>query len=1056
MRTNSRIAVLTTALTFSTLGQALGQGETTLIDFTGSARQADSLVLTPSDQDGEMTLIVDDTVDGALVMVTSSSKTLTVSLVDPSSNETFVGSTGPGISGSMTFPEDADSNPDILGKDYVFRLESPAAGSWTIRVVETALLADDLVVVTNTWIDSPIQGFLVGGGEDYPPTVPVRLGVFMMDDSSYLAGHTIDCQVFRLGDATFTPVAVTFADDGVSPDFAAADGLYTGEISLSTPGDYDVRATVDGTTPGGAPYERDLFGELRIVTLAASLVPSTVSDQPVDADADGLIDEVVVSNDVDVVTSGDYVVQVDLESAGGAGVSRTTFVTLGTGTSTVGVHFEPDALLALGEDGPYAIEKISLVRILATGEEVQHALYDVGSTAAYDLSDLERDPILVVDFVESADDCDVDGDYDRLILDVYVDVLTPGSHQYSTTLTDAEGNDIVFFNGTRSFTAGTNVLHFVIDAFLIAARGGDGPYSLSSALILGPTDSLVASELGSTQAYLHEDWQAPPTTIPVFADFESFSLGPVGGQMGWTQTAGADPTKAIVTTAAPRSGAQAVELHVDPFLGAGATWGIFSPLVATDEIEQTVELGLRFDGSGGPSHDVLVQSPTAGSSVAWIRFASSGDVLVYQPWAGSFAFVSTGYHWIANVGVGTYLDLSIRVDSAAPVSSRVLIEIDGITVFTGPTLGSAFVEQVAILTDNTGPDVTLHVDDVVVTNRDMRRDCNNNGLPDACDVASGTSEDCNSNGVPDECDPDCDNDNIPNECEADCNANGTPDDCENITDCNANGVPDECEPDCDADGIPDECEPDCDLDYVPDDCEPDCDGDGEPDECESDCDHDGVPDDCEEDCDVDGIPDDCESDCDGNGTPNDCDVFLDCNGNGILDSCDIAEGTSDDDNGNWVPDECEVLETDYCFCADGICGNDDPSAGCANSTGVGAILTATGTSRVSADDLFLTMSPLSTNKFGLFFQGTNTGSLPFGDGYRCISGQLFRYPVVNSGSTGVITFGPIVGWANSHFPNAGRINNGETWHFQGWYRDPMGPCGTGFNLTHGKSIIFTP
>jgi hypothetical protein len=33
----------------------------------------------------------------------------------------------------------------------------------------------------------------------------------------------------------------------------------------------------------------------------------------------------------------------------------------------------------------------------------------------------------------------------------------------------------------------------------------------------------------------------------------------------------------------------------------------------------------------------------------------------------------------------------------------------------------------------------------------------------------------------------------------------------------------------------------------------------------------------------------------------------DCNGNGILDSCDIAAGTSTDANGNGVPDDCDVL-----------------------------------------------------------------------------------------------------------------------------------------------------
>ncbi len=33
---------------------------------------------------------------------------------------------------------------------------------------------------------------------------------------------------------------------------------------------------------------------------------------------------------------------------------------------------------------------------------------------------------------------------------------------------------------------------------------------------------------------------------------------------------------------------------------------------------------------------------------------------------------------------------------------------------------------------------------------------------------------------------------------------------------------------------------------------------------------------------------------------------------------------------------------------------------------------------------------------------------------------------------------------------------GETWYFQGWYRDPMGPCGTAFNLSNGLAVTFAP
>ncbi|MGD2110813.1 MAG: hypothetical protein PVI86_15655, partial [Phycisphaerae bacterium] len=53
-----------------------------------------------------------------------------------------------------------------------------------------------------------------------------------------------------------------------------------------------------------------------------------------------------------------------------------------------------------------------------------------------------------------------------------------------------------------------------------------------------------------------------------------------------------------------------------------------------------------------------------------------------------------------------------------------------------------------------------------------RPDCNENGIPDTCDIASGLDRDCNFNGILDRCDI----------------ADGTSDDCD------GNDVPDQCQP----------------------------------------------------------------------------------------------------------------------------------------------------------------------------------------------------------------------------------------------------------------------
>ncbi len=191
---------------------------------------------------------------------------------------------------------------------------------------------------------------------------------------------------------------------------------------------------------------------------------------------------------------------------------------------------------------------------------------------------------------------------------------------------------------------------------------------------------------------------------------------------------------------------------------------------------------------------------------------------------------------------------------------------------------------------------------------DHLEDCNNNGIDDDCDILDGTSQDCNQNNVPDECEPDCNLNDVPDDCDI---ADGT------STDLNGNGIPDECEPDCNLNGIPDELDIadgtslDCDANGVPDECQPDCDQDGIPDVCEADCDQDGIPDDCanEPDCNGNDVPDSCDiadgtsNDVNANGVPDECEP--DCNANGIPDSYDISTGSSQDCDANGVPDECQ-------------------------------------------------------------------------------------------------------------------------------------------------------
>jgi hypothetical protein len=186
---------------------------------------------------------------------------------------------------------------------------------------------------------------------------------------------------------------------------------------------------------------------------------------------------------------------------------------------------------------------------------------------------------------------------------------------------------------------------------------------------------------------------------------------------------------------------------------------------------------------------------------------------------------------------------------------------------------------------------------------------------------------------------------------------------------------------------------------------------------------------------------------------------FDCNNNGVEDAVDISLGTSSDVNRNGVPDECERIR-EYCDCpaASAPCSNAGTGTGCANSTGVGAHLYFTGTSRVSVDDLELHADGVPPNKFGIFYMAAGQVAVPLGDGLRCAgAGSTFRYSVQNSGPGGLLDAGPgIVATSCTNFPAAGCITAGATWNFQLWYRDPGGPCGNGFNWSNGLEVQFVP
>jgi len=154
----------------------------------------------------------------------------------------------------------------------------------------------------------------------------------------------------------------------------------------------------------------------------------------------------------------------------------------------------------------------------------------------------------------------------------------------------------------------------------------------------------------------------------------------------------------------------------------------------------------------------------------------------------------------------------------------------------------------------------------------------------------------------------------------------------------------------------------------------------------------------------------------------------------------------------------QAVGSGYCF-GDGSgtacpCANNGAAgAGCANSTGAGAVLESFGTSSASADDAWFKGHNLPPDVTTVLFTGTQTTGSGSGlllyDGLLCVGGALRRLGTRPALAQGVVYhpsgLGIFGGWSV-----------GTTAYFQLHYRDHSGPCASGSNFSNGLSITFGP
>lgn len=122
-----------------------------------------------------------------------------------------------------------------------------------------------------------------------------------------------------------------------------------------------------------------------------------------------------------------------------------------------------------------------------------------------------------------------------------------------------------------------------------------------------------------------------------------------------------------------------------------------------------------------------------------------------------------------------------------------------------------------------------------------------------------------------------------------------------------------------------------------------------------------------------------------------------------------------------------------------------------NSTGLGAAIEGVGSTSIAANDMTLVTANCPPNGVGLYYVGNNAVQQPFGDGFRCVSGSVFRLATVNANLFG----DAVLALDIAQLTGAGPLAPGDTRRFQFWYRNPAAG-GAGFNLSNGLALTFCP
>ena len=160
----------------------------------------------------------------------------------------------------------------------------------------------------------------------------------------------------------------------------------------------------------------------------------------------------------------------------------------------------------------------------------------------------------------------------------------------------------------------------------------------------------------------------------------------------------------------------------------------------------------------------------------------------------------------------------------------------------------------------------------------------------------------------------------------------------------------------------------------------------------------------------------------------------------LIDASGVARQTWDDERTDSGDIYAQNVNVDGQLGPLTSCSAANYCIGAPNTAGGGATLSWSGSTSLRLNNLTLQAQGCPPNKNAIFFYGPNASApVPFYSGFLCMAAGIVRLPGLLTDAQGLVSYALDL----TNPPNPfGVITAGSTWHFQLWYRDPLGVGGT--------------